>query len=518
MIKNVELVIPPEKLYDKEYLYSAAAQKCGVNLVEISGIRQARRSVDARSKNPVFRISADVFINQKVEGEAFSAAYKNVSDSKKKTAIIGFGPAGMFAALRLMEEGIKPVVFERGKDIQSRRRDLRNIQQEGIVNPESNYCFGEGGAGTYSDGKLYTRSNKRGDVKKILNLLVQFGAESDILIDAHPHIGSNKLPLIVKSVREKIIEFGGEVRFNSRITNLIIKNGKVAGVVINDDYEFETEAVIMATGHSARDAFFMLRDNGLKLEAKPFAMGVRIEHPQELIDGIQYHSGVRPQNLPAASYNLNCQVEGKGVFSFCMCPGGIIVPASTAPGELVLNGMSVSGRNSKFANSGFVVEVNEKDWGKFNSHGEFAGLMLQKELEVIAFKAGGLKLKAPAQRITDFVNRKLSANLPQTSYIPGAVSAELHEILPAYISKKLSAALVLFGKQKKGYYTAEAQILAAESRTSSPVRVIRDKETLMHPQSAGLFPAGEGAGYAGGIVSAAIDGENCAEACVRYLS
>lgn len=517
MIKNLELVIPPDQLYNDEYLYASAAKKASVNIQEVSGIRQIRRSVDARSKFPVYRINADIFINEPFSAELFEVEYKNSSESKKRVIIIGFGPAGMFAALRLLEAGIKPIIFERGKDIQSRRRDLRNIQQEGIVNPDSNYCFGEGGAGTYSDGKLYTRSNKRGDVKKILNLLVKFGAVNDILIDAHPHIGSNKLPVIVKTIREKIIELGGEVHFNSRVTDLIISNDKVNGVIVNNQNEVLADGVILATGHSARDVFYLLQKKEIKIEAKPFAMGVRIEHPQALINKIQYHSNHRHQNLPAASYNLNCQIGNKGVFSFCMCPGGIIVPASTAPGELVLNGMSVSRRDSKFANSGFVVEVNENDWQRFSAYNEFAGLMLQKELEEISFNLGGGTQKAPAQRITDFVNKKISKTLPETSYIPGTVSTELHNELPQYISEKLSKALVVFGKQKQGYFTDEAQILACESRTSSPVRVIRDKETFMHPQVKGLFPSGEGAGYAGGIVSAAIDGENCASACINYI-
>ena len=389
MIKNVELVITPDEIENEGFLYSTAANRVSVNVEEITGIRQLRRSIDARSRVPVFRINADVFINEPVVNDTFEIEYKNCSESKKSAIIIGFGPAGMFAALRLLEAGIRPVIFERGKDVQSRRRDLRAVQQEGIVNPDSNYCFGEGGAGTYSDGKLYTRSNKRGDVKKILNLLVKFGAVNDILLDAHPHIGSNKLPIIVKAIREKIIELGGEVHFNSRVTDLIIKDNRIKGVIINESTEHVADGVILATGHSARDVFYFLQKNKIKLEAKPFAMGVRIEHPQALIDKIQYHSAQRHKNLPAASYNLNCQVAEKGVFSFCMCPGGIIVPASTAPGELVLNGMSVSRRDSKFANSGFVVEVNEKDWQRFAKHNEFAGLMLQKEFEEISFNLGG---------------------------------------------------------------------------------------------------------------------------------
>jgi len=517
MIKNTELVISPDSINDEKALYTAASQKLKISTNDITAIRQIRRSIDARSKFPVYRINADIYVNEPVkETDEFNINYKNVSESAKKAAVIGFGPAGMFAALRLLEAGVKPVVFERGKDVRARRFDLKNIQQEGIVNPDSNYCFGEGGAGTYSDGKLYTRSDKRGNVKKILNTLVNFGAVTDILLDAHPHIGSNKLPQIVQSIREKILECGGEIYFENRVTDLLLQNSKVKGLVANGK-EHLFDAVILATGHSARDVFYMLKNKSLALEAKPFAMGVRIEHPQALIDKIQYHSEHRNENLPAASYNVNCRVGDKGVFSFCMCPGGIIVPASTAPDELVLNGMSVSKRNSKFANSGFVVEVNEKDWQRFSSYNEFAGLMLQKELEEICFRLGNNSQKAPAQRITDFVNKKISSTLPETSYIPGTISVPLHSELPSYISEKLSQAMLIIGKQKPGFYTENAQILACESRTSSPVRIPRNKENLMHIQAEGLYPAGEGAGYAGGIVSAAIDGENCAAACIGNL-
>lgn len=517
MIKKLEIVVEPEKISDKEYIKTAAAQKLKLNPHEITAVVQERRSLDARSRKPVYRIMASVFINE-APGQLYpEITYRHVED-KKKVIIVGFGPAGMFAALRLIELGIKPVVLERGKDVQSRRRDLRAIQQFSIVDPDSNYCFGEGGAGTYSDGKLYTRSTKRGDIKKILSVLVQHGADESILIEAHPHIGSNKLPKIVKAIRETVENFGGEVHFNAKVTDFIIRENSIAGVVVNDVQEYTSDAVILATGHSARDIFYLLDKHKLALEAKPFAMGVRIEHPQRVIDEIQYHSKERNPLLPAASYNLTCQIENRGVFSFCMCPGGIIIPASTSQDELVLNGMSVSRRDSRFANSGFVVTVNEEDWAKYSGHGPFAGLEYQKEVEKTAFRAGGNSQRAPAQRVTDFVKGKVSASLPETSYIPGITSAPLNEILPGHISGRLRGALIEFGKKMKGYYTEEAQILAAETRTSSPVRVPRDQESLMHVSIPGLFPSGEGAGYAGGIVSAAIDGDNCASAAAKYIS
>ncbi|HEX2867535.1 MAG TPA: FAD-dependent oxidoreductase [Ignavibacteriales bacterium] len=516
MIKKLELAVEPEKILDNDYIKKAASEKLHVSLQDITTVIQERRSIDARSRRPVYRVTASVFINETPPEIYPHIDYQKVK-GKKKVIIVGFGPAGMFASLKLIELGIKPIVFERGKDVQSRRRDLRAIQQFSEVDPDSNYCFGEGGAGTYSDGKLYTRSNKRGDIKKILGVLVQHGADESIMIEAHPHIGSNKLPKIVQAIRETVISSGGEVYFNSRVTDFIIKDGRILGVIVNGGAEFMADAVILATGHSARDIFYLLDRHKLTIEAKPFAMGVRIEHPQRIIDEIQYHSKERSAALPAASYSLTCQVEERGVFSFCMCPGGIIIPASTSQDELVLNGMSVSRRDSKFANSGFVVTVNEEDWAKYSSHGPFAGLEYQKEVEKIAYEAGGRTQRAPAQRVTDFVNGKVSATLPETSYIPGITSSPLHEVLPLEISKRLKGALLEFGKKMRGYFTEEAQMLAAETRTSSPVRVPRDNETFMHINLQGLFPSGEGAGYAGGIVSAAMDGENCAEAAAKYI-
>jgi uncharacterized FAD-dependent dehydrogenase len=517
MIKQIELTVLPHEAFDPDALKIIAAKKFGISSSEDVIVIQRRRSIDARSRQPHYKILADVYINEKLSENSPKIIYRPVK-ADKKVIIVGFGPAGMFAALRLIGLGIKPVILERGKDVQTRRRDLRLIQQYGEVNPDSNYCFGEGGAGTYSDGKLYTRSTKRGDVKKILNLFVQHGADEDILIDAHPHIGSNKLPKIVKNIRQTIIENGGEIYFNSRVTDFILQEKKIGGVIVDDEKEFISDAVLLATGHSARDIFYLLNKRNIKLEPKPFAMGVRIEHPQALIDEIQYHSGIRDEFLPAASYNLTCQVGSNGIFSFCMCPGGIVVPASTAPNELVLNGMSVSRRDSPFANSGLVVTVNEKDWIKFKNNGPFAGLEYQKEVERIAFEAGGGKQRAPAQRITDFVKKKTSSSLPKSSYIPGIVSSPLHQILPESISDNLAKAVLIFEKKMKGYFTEEAQVLTAETRTSSPVRIPRNKESLMHIEIEGLFPCGEGAGYAGGIISSAIDGENCAEAAAEYIA
>lgn len=517
MTKEIELVIPPEYINDYSYQKSLAAKFLKLNVEEITAVQVIRRSVDARSRNPVFRAKAIVYVNEE-PADIFHTIRFNPVKKNKKVLIVGMGPGGMFAALRLIELGIKPIILERGKDVQSRRRDLRAIQQFGEVNPDSNYCFGEGGAGTYSDGKLYTRSTKRGDVNRILNILVQHGSPKEILIDAHPHIGSNILPQVVSAIRQTILNCGGEIYFESRVTEFILDGNKIKGVIVNGEHKYFGDSVILATGHSARDIYYLLDRYKIKIESKPFAMGVRIEHPQKLIDEIQYHTKERNQNLPASSYSLTCQVNDRGVYSFCMCPGGIIIPASTEPGELVLNGMSVSRRDSPFANSGLVVTVDEKDWAQYESHGVFAGLEFQKEVERIAFEAGGMTQRAPAQRITDFVKGITSQSLPVSSYIPGTVSSPLHENLPVKIAEGLRKSLIIFEKKMKGYFTEEAQILAAETRTSSPIRIPRDNKTLMHIEVEGLFPCGEGAGYAGGIVSAAIDGERSAEAIRRYLN
>lgn len=515
MFKDIEITCFPKDVYNESFHIDSAANILKIPRNRITGIKIIKRSIDARQK-PIYRLRARVFIDHTEQDKPFERiTYKVRKD--QKAAIIGFGPAGMFAALKLLEAGIKPIVFERGKDVQSRRRDIRYLMREHLVNPESNYCFGEGGAGAYSDGKLYTRSLKRGSVEEILNVLVEHGASEDILIDAHPHIGSNKLPKVVKNIRQTILDGEGEIYFDSKLTDIVIDNSKIVGIVINNEEEFLFDNVILSIGHSARDVYQLLHRKKILLEQKEFAMGVRIEHPQQIIDEIQYKQKIRELNLPAASYNLSCQIDQRGVYSFCMCPGGIIVPASTSKEELVLNGMSVSRRDSKFANSGFVVSVVKDDLLPFEEHGIFAGLEYQKYFENLCFVAGGSNQTSPAQRMTDFVNNKLSDSLPESSYIPGIVSALLHEIIPEGLRERMKKALIFFGKKKRGYYTEEAQILAPESRTSSPIRIPRSHTSFEHIQISGLFPCGEGAGYAGGIVSAAIDGQNCAKAVINKL-
>lgn len=517
MKKQIEISVRPEELDIPEVLAIKTAGILKLAKGQISAIIPLRKSIDARSKYPVFKFQVDVFINEHPDKSPQKIIFNHVSGNKK-VIVIGFGPAGMFASLKLIELGIKPIVFDRGKDVQSRRRDIRAIQQEHLVNPDSNYCFGEGGAGAYSDGKLYTRSTKRGNVKRILEILVQHGADKNILIDAHPHIGSNRLPKIVAEIRNTILNNGGEIHFNSKVTELIIKENKILGVKVNNESEFYADAVILATGHSARDIFYLLHKQNIKIEPKPFAMGVRIEHPQKLINEILYHTAEKHPNLPAASYNLACEIDDRGVYSFCMCPGGIIVPAATSPDEIVVNGMSVSKRNSPFANSGFVVEVSEKEWMSYGKYYPFSGLMLQAELEKLAFKLANETQSAPAQRVTDFVLGKQSQSLPKASYIPGLTSVPLHSELPEFITSRLKKALKVFDKKMPGYHSEEAVLVGVESRTSSPIRIPRDRLTFMHSQIEGLFPCGEGAGYAGGIVSAAIDGENCAEAIYKFMN
>lgn len=515
MKKQIELIIPPEKIYDQKFITNSSARKLRINPTDITAVRQLRRSIDAR-QSPIFKVLIDVFIGEPPSEANLKYIYRPV-DGKKKVVIVGFGPSGMFAALRLIELGIKPIIIERGKDVQTRRRDLRALQRDHIVNPDSNYCFGEGGAGTYSDGKLYTRSVKRGNVRKILEIFIQHGAHPDIAIDSHPHIGSNKLPKIISAVRQTILNAGGEIHYDSRVTDFIGSNNKMKGIIVNSNQEYFADAVILAAGHSARDIFHLLYKNNIKIEAKPFAMGVRIEHPQPLINEIQYHSKIKLENLPPATYNLNGNIDGKAVYSFCMCPGGIIVPAMTAPDEIVVNGMSMSKRDSPFANSGLIAEIKEEDWQKENTDTIFGALHLQQKVEQKAFNLAAKSLSAPAQRATDFVEGKLSQTLPKTSYIPGVTSARLDEELPSFIVKRLKKALKEFDRKMNGYYTDEAVLVGVESRTSSPIRVPRDRESFMHVEIEGLFPCGEGAGYAGGIVSSAIDGENTADAVSKFL-
>ena len=518
MIKTIQLRVKIEEEKTDGILKIKAAEYLDINEKEIAGIKILRKSIDARKPIIVFNYKIDVYIKEPIpESTSYTFDYKDVSKSKE-VHIIGFGPAGMFAALRCLELGYKPIVLERGKNVQDRRRDLRAINQEHFVNEDSNYCFGEGGAGTYSDGKLYTRSLKRGDVRKIFESLVFHGATEQILIDAHPHIGTNKLPKIIKNVRETILKHGGEIHFESRVIDFIIKNNKLQAICLQNNTEIPVKRVILATGHSARDIFYLLHKKEIALQAKSFAMGVRVEHPQHIIDAIQYHcSGKRNELLPAAAYSLVQQVKDRGVYSFCMCPGGFIVPAATANGEVVVNGMSPSKRNNEFANSGIVVEINvDIDLPKYDHFGVLKGLEYQKDLEKLAFTSGGRTQTAPAQRLTDFVEGKLSNSLNSTSYQPGLKSAPLHSLLPKIIGSRLRKGFISFGEKMKGYYTEEANIVGVESRTSSPVNIPR-KENLEHPEIEGLFPCGEGGGYAGGIVSAAMDGERCAEAAIAGL-
>ncbi len=515
MIKEIEIVCQPVQHNNLIALKQIVASVTNIPENKITSLKIIKRSIDARGRNVVYRMLVMVFIEEIFIPEVFTINFKNVKDAKP-IIIVGAGPAGLFAALKCIELGFKPIILERGKDVKKRRRDLANVNKQGTVNPESNYCFGEGGAGTYSDGKLYTRSTKRGDINSVLKTFVAHGATEDILIDARPHIGTNKLPQIISSISQSIINVGGEIHFETKVTNLLIAFGKIRGVKTNLNNEWNAEAVILATGHSANDIFEMLHRQHILIEPKPFALGVRIEHPQYIIDNAQYHCQLRDPNLPPAYYNLVEQVENRGVFSFCMCPGGIIAPCATADSEIVVNGWSPSKRNNPFANSGTVVQVNLEDVKGIGDN-PLKMLEFQQNIERIAFNAGGGKLVAPAQRMIDFVENRLSNNLPLNSYIPGVKSVVLNEVLPNWINTRLKKALPVFGKKMKGYYTNEAILVGVESRTSSPVKIPRDKESLQHPQIHGLFPCGEGAGYAGGIISAAIDGINCAIATSKLL-
>lgn len=511
MIKEIEITLRPEELANEEALKAQLIHKLHITPLQMQGFRVIKRSIDARSRQVVYRLQVKVYIDEPPLQEEASFHYPGVP-SKKIVIIVGAGPAGLFAALQCLENGLKPIVIERGKEVKQRRRDLAAINKEGVVNTESNYCYGEGGAGTYSDGKLYTRSNKRGDIHKVLQLFVQHGAHPDILIDARPHIGTNKLPHIITAIRETIERAGGEGHFNARLTDLLLKDGRIKGVVVNQEAELLADSVILATGHSARDIYELLHHKNILIEAKPFALGVRIEHPQQVVDSAQYHCAVRNEFLPPAYYSLVEQVKGRGVFSFCMCPGGIIAPCATGLNEIVVNGWSPSKRNNPYANSGTVVQITLDD---VQGYDPLRMLKFQAEIEQHAFEAGGGKLVAPAQRMIDFVENRLSIDLPGNSYLPGTKSVMLENILPGFVSDSLKMALPLFGKKMKGYYTNEAILVGVESRTSSPVRIPRDKESFEHPQVKGLYPCAEGAGYAGGIVSAAIDGMNCANAILK---
>lgn len=518
-----DVTLWPEEAFNDTLFPGILYDRLGLKNDGSVWVNPVRRSIDARGKKVIVRFQCEVYDAGEARPAAdFRKEYPDVKD-KKQILVIGSGPAGLFAALKIISLGYKPIVFERGKDVQARRRDLAAINKDHIVNPDSNYCFGEGGAGTYSDGKLYTRSKKRGDIRQVLETLVAHGARQDILFDAHPHIGTNKLPKLVSELRQTILRHGGEVHFNTKVVDFILSGGTMQGVVLSTGEKVKGEAVILATGHSARDIFYLLQKSGILIAAKPFALGLRVEHAQNLIDRIQYHCAVdRGPYLPASSYALvhqaNINGETRGVFSFCMCPGGFIVPAATAPGEVVVNGMSPSRRDSVFANSGIVVAVEEKDFRPFQQHGPLAGLAFQAGVERVACALAGGTQRAPAQRLIDFVEGKVSSQLLPTSYQPGITPVDMKTLLPDFIYQGLRIAFKEFGKKMKGYYTNDAQVLGVESRTSSPVKIPRDKDTLEHPQIKRFFPCGEGAGYAGGIVSAAMDGERCAEAAVKSLA
>lgn len=525
MQQKISFKLLPQEAADESAIKNIIAKTIGKKISSVTGFHIYKKSIDARSKTIWVNLTVNAFIDEPFSERAIQQFYfKDVSKADKKVIIVGAGPAGLFAALQLIEHGIQPIILERGKDVRARRRDLAALNKDGIVNPESNYCFGEGGAGTYSDGKLYTRSNKRGDIDRILNLFVHFGAEEKILYESHPHIGTNKLPHIITAMRQLITDCGGQFLFNKKVTDFIIEKDVVKTVVTADGNSFTANAVILATGHSARDIFELLHSKNILIEAKPFALGVRVEHPQNLIDSVQYHCNARGEFLPPASYSLVQQVNEKGVFSFCMCPGGIIAPAATSPGELVVNGWSPSKRNNPFANSGMVVSVDIEDAVKelkkssilnlqstiLNPESPLLMMHFQQMIEQNCFKAGGGKFVAPAQRMVDFSSAKISSSLPECSYQPGLHSVQLKEVLPGFIYNALAKGFIAFGRKMNGYYTNDAVVVATESRTSSPVRIPRDTDTLTHPQIKNLYPCGEGAGYAGGIVSAAMDGERVA--------
>ena len=507
--KIIHFQVSPEEAKNEAFLVRRISEESGVPADQLR-YRWNKRSIDARKANIKINCSFEVFEAGESTELDLDFHPQNVQD-KPSIVIIGAGPAGLYAALRALELGVKPIIFERGKDVRSRRRDLAVLNKEGEVNGESNYCFGEGGAGTYSDGKLYTRSKKRGDVLRALKWLVRFGADEDILVDAHPHIGTNKLPALIVAMREAIIECGGEVHFNAKMTDLILEKGQVKAVEINGEQRIETSEVILATGHSARDIFHLLHDRGVKIEAKPFALGVRVEHTQELIDKIQYHGRFNDDYLPPASYSLVTQVDGKGVYSFCMCPGGIIAPCATDGNEVVTNGWSPSKRNNPYSNSGIVVSLEPSDF-KGQETDPFVCLNFQQEVEQRCWEVAGKHQKVPAQRLKDFVDGKVSEDFPRSSYQPGIVSVDLNKVLPPMIAKILRKAFVDFGQKMRGYLTNDAVIHAPESRTSSPISIPRDPKTCEHVQIHGLYPCGEGAGYAGGIISAAIDGMKCVDA------
>ena len=519
MIQELQLRILPEQAASEQSIAAYVAREQGIDMRTIKSVRVLKRSIDARQRTVMINLKVRLYINEFPQDDEFPHIdYGDVS-GKPQAVVVGAGPAGLFAALRLIELGVRPVVVERGKNVHDRRKDIARISREQRIDPESNYSFGEGGAGAFSDGKLYTRSKKRGNVDRILQIFCQHGASVSILSDAHPHIGTDKLPGVIERMRNRIIESGGEVHFETRMENLIVEGDEVRGIVTADGREF-TGPVILATGHSARDVYYMLHDKGVELEAKGIAVGVRLEHPQQLIDTIQYHTPRgRGKYLPAAEYSFVTQVNGRGVYSFCMCPGGFVVPAASGPEQIVVNGMSPSTRASAWANSGMVVEMQPEDFGEqFSAYGVLAGIKFQENLERQCYLNGNCKQTAPAQRMTDFVNRRNSYDLPRSSYSPGLIASPLHFWMPPFIVSRLQEGFKYFGKVSHGFLTHEAVMIGVETRTSSPVRIPRDREKMTHIRLRGLYPCGEGAGYAGGIVSAAIDGERCAEALASHLT
>jgi uncharacterized protein len=517
MGRQVQINLSPAAAADDTAVRKIAASMAGMDLTAVTTIRVIKRSVDARKKNIRVNMTVEVFSEEDTSISTLSPYMPVDVSLKQEIIIVGAGPAGLFAALRLIELGLRPVIIERGRDVSARKIDIAKISREQIVNPDSNYCFGEGGAGTYSDGKLYTRSKKRGDNIRVLELLCLHGANENIMYEAHPHLGTDKLPGIISEIRKTIISAGGQFILEKKVTDFLIEGNLIKGVVTSDNEKFLSPYVILATGHSARDIYNICKNRSVDLEMKSFAMGVRVEHPQELIDTIQYHGNSRGEFLPASSYNLAKQIDGRGVYSFCMCPGGFIVPSSTAQEEVVVNGMSPSGRNSPYANSGIVVEIRPEDLAKYSSYGEMAGIEFQKELEREAWKNGGHTQRAPAQRLADFAAGDNSSSLPKVSYFPGVTSSPLHSWLPKGIGKRLRDGIRLFGQVMNGFLTNDAVVLGVESRTSSPVRIPRDPEKLHHIKITGLYPCGEGSGYAGGIVSSAVDGMRAAEAIAKNI-
>ena len=550
MIQEYQLRILPEQAASEQSLKQYISREKGLDIRTIHAVRVLKKSIDARQRTIFVNVKAQVFINEEpAEKEFIETEYRNV-EGRPQVIVVGAGPGGLFAALRLIERGLRPIVVERGKNVRDRKLDLARISRDHKVDAESNYSFGEGGAGAYSDGKLYTRSKKRGSVEKILNVFCQHGASTAILSDAHPHIGTDKLPRVIENMRNTILNCGGEVHFQTRMDRLIIENNRVVGIETNNGKTFRGP-VILATGHSARDVYRWLYRNGVQIEAKGLAVGVRLEHPSQLIDQIQYHNkNGRRKYLPAAEYSFVQQVGGRGVYSFCMCPGGVVVPAASGPHQLVVNGMSPSNRGGRWSNSGMVVEIRPEDLlhpdlqvqageliegsaeaetealiAESQSHSDSAGqphvlsmMRFQEKLEQLCWQQGNMRQTAPAQRMMDFTRKKLSYDLPETSYSPGLVSSPLHFWMPKFVGERLSQGFQLFGKSSRGFLTNEAVMIAVETRTSAPVRIIRDAETLQHVTVEGLFPCGEGAGYAGGIVSAGIDGERCADAAAAYLN